>query len=135
MPDRVVPEKFLFAFSFAGEERDLVRSLAEAVEKRLGWGTVFLDEWFEYFIAGNDADIKLQEIYGERCELAVVCVSSRYGEKPWTDAEHAAIRARLMKSGSSSGKREGAAVLPVRVGDGDIKNIPFNTIVPDVREK
>jgi hypothetical protein len=34
MPPRDVPEppeKFLVAFSFAGEQRDLVRSIAEAV--------------------------------------------------------------------------------------------------------
>jgi hypothetical protein len=61
MPDREVPEKFLIAFSLAGEQRDLVRSIAEAVETELGQATVFLDEWFEYFLAGHDADLKLQK--------------------------------------------------------------------------
>lgn len=82
MPSRQLPEKFLVAFSFAGEQRDLVCAIAEAVEKELGPETVFLDEWFEHYIAGADADLKLQDFYGEKCELAVVCVSARYGDKP-----------------------------------------------------
>jgi len=67
MAARKLPEdeKFLVAFSFSGEQRDLVRSIAEAVEKKLGPSTVFLDEWYEYYIAGNDGDLKLQNIYSE----------------------------------------------------------------------
>jgi len=135
MPVREVPGKFLVAFSFAGEERGLVRSIAEAVEQELGRGNVFLDEWFEYYLAGKDADLKLQEIYGERCALAVICVSERYGDKPWTQAEHEAIRARLMKSRASGDRREENAILPIRVGSGNVEGIPFNTIVPDVRSR
>ena len=40
---RPLPDKFLVAFSFAGEQRDLVRAIAEAVEQELGGGTVFFD--------------------------------------------------------------------------------------------
>ena len=132
MPARTLPEKFLVAFSLAGEQRDLVRPIAEAVEQELGASSVFYDEWFEYYIAGGDADLKLQEIYGERCVLAVVCVSERYGGKPWTRAEHAAIRARYMKAQEP---RDQLGILPIRVGDGEVKGILFNTIVPDIRGK
>ena len=76
-PARQVPEKFHVAISFAGEQRELVRQIAEAVERCLGRGTVFFDEWFEPYLAGADADLKLQKIYGERCALAVVCVAKR----------------------------------------------------------
>lgn len=136
MPARQIPEKFLVAFSFAGEQRDLVRSIAEAVEKELGSGTVFLDEWFEHYLAGADADLKLQAIYGEKCALAVVCVSERYGGKPWTQAEHAAIRERLTKARASPNQRDREAILPVQVGDGEVPGILlFTTIVPDVRTR
>lgn len=121
------------AFSFAGEQRDLVRAVAEAVERQLGSPNVFLDEWFEHYIAGDDADLKLQEIYGERCVLVVVCISARYGGKPWTLAEHAAIRARQMKSRTSNNKRDRLGILPIRVGDGDVEGVLFNAIVPDIR--
>lgn len=133
VPGRELPEKFLVAFSFAGEQRALVRAVAEAVERELGSPNVFLDEWFEHYIAGDDADIKLQEIYGERCALAVVCVSERYGGKPWTKAEHAAIRARYMKARESTNESDRLAILPIRVGDGDVQGILFNTITPDIR--
>jgi hypothetical protein len=129
------PKRFQVAFSFAGEQRDLVRAVAEAVERELGSPNVFFDEWFEHYIAGDDADLKLQEIYGERCVLVVVCVSERYGGKPWTLAEHAAIRARQMKSSVSSDERDRLGILPIRVGDGDVKGILFNAIVPDIRNR
>jgi hypothetical protein len=132
---RELPEKFLVAFSFAGEQRDLVRAIAEAVEKKVGSNNVFFDEWFEHYIAGHDADLKLLEIYGEQCELVVVCISERYGGKPWTQAEHEAVRARVMKSRGSSDKHQQLAILPIRVGEGDVKGIPFTVIGPDVRDR
>lgn len=135
MPPRDVPEKFQVAFSFAGEQRDLVRRIAEAVEARLGPSTVFFDEWYEAYIAGDSADILLQDIYCERCDVAVVCVSERYGGKPWTLAEHAAVRERVNCSrASDSSDKDRLGVLPIRVGDGDVKGISsFTSIVPDVR--
>lgn len=135
MSARPLPEKFLVAFSFAGEQRDLVRAVAEAVEKQLGHGTVFFDEWFEHYLAGDDADLKLQKIYGEDCELAVVCVSEQYGGKPWTKAEHRAIRARQMRLEGSKNTRDENRIMPVRVGDGEIKGILFNAIVLDIRNR
>lgn len=132
---RDLPEQFLVAFSFAGEQRSLVQRIAEATEQRLGKATVFFDDWYEHYIAGDDADLRLQEIYGKRSLLALVCVSASYGGKPWTQAEHAAIRARQMQSRSSPRAADRLAVLPLRVGDGDVPGILFNSIVPDVRQK
>lgn len=135
MSARPLPDRFQVAFSFAGEQRELVRAIAGAVEVRLGVGSVFLDEWYEYYLAGDDADLKLQTIYAERCALAVVCVSARYGGKPWTRAEHAAIRARIMQARTAEDPRARDGVLPIRVGDGEVPGILFNTIVPDVRAR
>lgn len=132
MAARELPEKFLVAFSFAGEQRTLVRSIANALEGRLGFSTVFFDEWFESFLAGDDADIKLQKLYSDQCELAVVCVSKPYGEKPWTKAEHRAVRARMLKLLGSEVKSDKYRMLPIRVGEGDIEGLLFNAIVPDV---
>lgn len=134
-PTRSVPERFHVAISFAGEQRELVRGIADEVEKCLGRETVFYDEWFEYYLAGDDADLKLQEIYGKKCALAVVCVSSHYGNKPWTKAEHRAVRARQMQANASTDPREHDSVLPIRVGDGEVEGILFNAIVPDVRTR
>jgi hypothetical protein len=135
MTTRTLPSEFLVAFSFAGEQRNLVREIAIALEKELGEGTVFFDEWFEYYIAGDDADLRLQEIYAQRCQLAVVCVSERYEGKPWTRAEHAAIRARQMELRTSLNEQDQLRILPLRVGDGEVKGITANTICPDARQK
>ncbi|MGB8355081.1 MAG: TIR domain-containing protein [Chthoniobacteraceae bacterium] len=132
MPALLLPDKILVAFSFAGEQRKIVRSIAEAVQKELGRGKVFFDEWFEAYLAGDDADLKLQKLYGKKCELIVVCVSQRYGEKAWTKAEHRAIRARQMELAESKVKGDEHRILPLRVGNGDVDGIPFNSIVPDV---
>ncbi|HPP47186.1 MAG TPA: TIR domain-containing protein, partial [Accumulibacter sp.] len=132
---RDLPDQFLVAFSFAGEQRALVQRIAEATEQRLGKATVFFDDWYEHYIAGDDADLRLQEIYGKRSLLALVCVSASYGGKPWTQAEHAAIRSRQMQSRSSPRAADRLAVLPLRVGNGDVPGILFNSIVPDVRQK
>jgi hypothetical protein len=135
MPTRPVPNRFLVAFSFAGEQRDLVRSIAEAVEQMTGWGTVFYDDWFEYYIAGDDADLRLEEIYTKRSQLVVSCISAPYGEKPWTRAEHKAIRALQMELYGSEDESNTNRILPIRVGDGEVKGIHYNTICPDARQK
>jgi hypothetical protein len=132
VPSRPLPEKFLVAFSFAGEQRDLVRKLVEGVEKELGSPHVFFDEWFEAYLAGDDADLKLMRIYGEISVLVVVCISERYGGKPWTKAEHRAIRARFMQAQTDAAN---LSILPIRVGEGDVPGVLFNTIVPDIRDK
>ncbi len=133
MSTRQVPEKFLVAFSFAGEQRELVHDIAKGVEEKLGHGKIFFDEWFMHYIAGDDADLKLQKIYEKKCELVIVCVSAHYGEKPWTQAEHRAIRARQMQIQKSQKECDQHRILPIRVGDGDVPGIHFNAIAPDVR--
>jgi hypothetical protein len=54
MISREIPDKFTVAFSFAGEQRDFVRAVAEAVEEELGSSKVFFDEWYTFYIAGPD---------------------------------------------------------------------------------
>ena len=90
-----------------------------------------LQSLFDYLI--EKGLLKLQNVYERQCSLAVWCVSKEYGGKPWTRAEHAAIRARVMKARASSDERERNGVLPIRVGDGDVEGLLFNTIAPDVR--
>lgn len=135
MSSREIPDKFLVAFSFAGEQRDLVRSVAAAVEQRLGKGTVFFDEWFEHYIAGDDADLRLQDIYGKQSILVVPCVSKHYGGKMWTKAEHKAIRSLQMQLYQSTDDKNSFRILPLRVGDGDVPGIFENTICPDIRQR
>jgi hypothetical protein len=135
MRNREIPEKFLVAFSLAGEQRALVRDIATSVEEQLGAGSVFFDEWFEHYIAGPDSDTRLQEIYTDKSELVVVCLSGNYGQKAWPLAEYEAIRARTMQLRVSTAKEDSFRILPLRVGDGEVKGTLFNTIYFDARRK
>ena len=69
---RTYPDTFHVAFSFAGEEREAIRAIAEAVEQRLGIGTVFYDDWFEADLAGSAADLQLQRTYSEGSERITI---------------------------------------------------------------
>jgi hypothetical protein len=123
----------LVAFSLAGEQRDLVKAVAKEVERRLGESTVFYDEWFEHYLAGPDADLRLQRIYSRQCELVVICISGAYDTKPWTRTEHQVVRARYMAASGS--EPDCHRVLAVRVGDGEVEGINLNCIVPDLRSR
>lgn len=126
---RDVPARFAVAFSLAGEHRHLILPVVQELEDVLGHSSVFYDEWYEHWIAGSDADLLLQDLYAARCDLVVFCVSGAYGDKPWTQIEHRAIRARLQVAEGTAR----AAVLPVRVDDGDVPGVLVNQIVPDLR--
>lgn len=134
MPPRTWPDIFLVAFSFAGEQRDIVLPIAEAVERRLGWGTVFYDEWFPADVTGSARDIKLQKIYSEGSETVVFGVSKDYGSKEWTVAEWDAIRARHMKLRAEPDSGAADRILPLRVAEGDVEGLLDNTIWQDARK-
>jgi hypothetical protein len=125
---RDVPEHFAVAFTLAGNQRQLVLPLAQEVEAILGRSAVFYDDWYEHWIAGTDADLLLQDLYSDKAELVVVCVSGDYGDNPWTRTEHRAVRARLMRADRHE-------IFPVRVGDGDASGVLINEIVPDFRRR
>lgn len=120
---------FQVAFSFAGEQRELVRSIAEAVAQEIGREHVFFDSWHEAYVAGMDGDSTLQAIYSE-CVLAVACLSKEYDAKAFPHDEWRAIKARLHKERDDVTR---LGVLPIRVGDGDIDGIFPQDIVKDVR--
>ena len=132
MDIREVPTRFAVAFSLAGEQRQLVLPIAQEVEAVLGRSTVFYDTWYEHWIAGGDADLLLQKLYGEMTELVVICVSGAYGDKPWPRTEHRTARARFMQAATAEDRHR---IFPIRVGDGQVEGFLFNEIVPDLRDK
>ena len=89
MPTRRLPQKFLVAFSFAGEERDLVRSIAEAVEEALWTALKTLEE-----SASLSRRLAHDARNGGKDWLA-----KRFGDRAQDSEEHAAvIRQVLAKS-------------------------------------
>lgn len=49
--------------------------------------------------------------------------------------EHEAVRSLLMKVRDSQDEKERLRILPLRVGDGEVKGVNFNAISPDIRQK
>jgi hypothetical protein len=133
MEPRNMPERFLVALTFSGNERGIILRLAEALEARLGRGTVYYDEWYRHYFAGNNADLRMQSVYEDQAELVVVGVSGSYGSKQWTKVEYEAVRSLQMRLGQSGDERDQLRILPLRVGDGDVKGIRANTVALDIR--
>lgn len=129
--------RFEVALSFAGDnKRDLLRSVAGILRESLGVGKVFFDEWFEAEIAGPDAQIVLQTIYGSESRLVVACVCQPYNNKPWTQEEWRAIQAFERKLRDASSRNQARMrFLPLRFGDGQIDGLLETAIVPDVRHR
>lgn len=133
MEFRDLPERFLVALTFSGEERPLIEALAVALEERLGRGLVYYDDWFRHYFVGDDADVKMQRVYLERTELVVLGVSGSYGAKPWTRAEHRAVRSLDLSLSTSARERDRYRILQLRVGDGEVQGVLANTVALDIR--
>ena len=84
MQVRNVPERFLVAFSFAGEQRTLVSAIAHAVEEILGWETVFYDEWFQHYIPGRAPISGCAASTSTRQSWSCAACRNAMEDKPWT---------------------------------------------------
>jgi hypothetical protein len=129
------PERFLVAFSFAGEERSLVRPVAEALGDLLGREKIFYDDWYISYLAGENAEIKLQDIYKNRSMLVVSAVSESYGRKDYPLAEAQGINALRVLIRRDTNEAAKLRWLPLRVGEGDIEGVMAETThMPDIRK-
>jgi vWA-MoxR associated protein C-terminal domain/TIR domain len=96
------------AFSFAGEQRDVVRKLVAEVQRLLLPGDVFFDENFDSRIAGSDTWKKLRDLYRSKATLVVRCLSPDYARKEWCQVERGAAEDRLPST-----------ILDVKVAEGN----------------
>lgn len=135
MEPRSLPDRFLVALTFSGNERDLMAKLAEALEAQLGRGTVYYDNWYRHYFVGHNADLQMQAIYGERAELIVLGISGSYASKEWPQVEFEVVRSLRMRLGQSPDERDRYRILPLRVGDGDVPGIWSNTVAVDARKE
>lgn len=87
-----IEHRFKAALSFPGKYRPFVKNIAEQLDKELGMGTVFYDEYFEAELSRPNADIYLQHIYHEKSDLIVVFICSEYTQSKWCGLEWRAIR-------------------------------------------
>ncbi|AVP99585.1 hypothetical protein C7S18_21475 [Ahniella affigens] len=106
---------YAVAFSFAGEDVEVVRPLAEALEQALLPGEVFFDEFEEHKLFNNSLRNDLSDLYLNRAVLVVRCLSQAYSKKPWCQAESVVIAVREKLSPHS--------VLDIYVTDAQNQNL------------
>ncbi len=88
--------EFDFAFSFAGEDRDVVQEIykrltADGVQ-------VFYDFAYQAHLVGKDLYRSLREIYKNKGKYVVCFISEHYAKKVWTNLEFTAVKERLMST-------------------------------------
>lgn len=115
--------EFDIAVSFAGEDRDYVSEVVEAVK---GDVKVFYDEDYEVEAWGEDGVEYFTDVYMNRARFAVVFVSQRYAEKMWTNVERRSALAR-----AASQRR--AYLLPIRLDDTQLEGLLPTVVYLDSR--
>lgn len=89
--------KFNVAFSFPGEVRGYVESVAIELEREMGPNSYFYDNNYRSQLARPSLDTLLQDIYRKRSKLVVVFLCEKYQEKEWCGIEFRAIKEIIME--------------------------------------
>jgi len=104
------------ALSFAGEQREYVRKVAQIL-KNIYDLKVFFDEFEQDKLWGKNLYDYLHEIYSQRAKYVIIFVSKEYKEKIWTNHERQAAQERALKE-------KGEYILPVKFDDTEIPGLP-----------
>ena len=97
--------RYDYALSFAGEDRDIARTLYERLASREL--TVFYDENESHRILGNDVEEYLAPIYRTEANYVLPMISSTYPRKIWTKFESEQFKNRFGEN----------SVLPILIDD------------------
>ena len=100
--------------SFAGEDRDYVRSVAHELKKKKV--RVFYDEFEEVKLWGKNLYTHLDEVYRAKAKYCVIFLSEHYKTKAWTNHERESAQARAFEENVEY-------ILPVKLGDVEIPGI------------
>jgi hypothetical protein len=104
------------ALSFAGEDRNHARKLAELLVSR-GF-SVFYDEYEKATLWGRNLYSHLSDVYQNKARYCLMLISSNYARKLWTKREREAAQARAFRE-----SRE--YILPLRIDD---------TVLPELED-
>ena len=102
------------ALSFAGEDRQYARELAQLLDAR--GVKVFFDEFEEHELWGQNLYSHLCEIYQNRSQYVVIFISEAYKRKLWTKVEREAAQAKAFT-------KPDPYILPIRLDDSQIEGI------------
>ena len=102
------------ALSFASEDREYVKSVAEYLKNNNV--KVFYDEYEEVTLWGKDLAEHLDKVYRGRARYCVMFISKNYANKVWTSHERRSALAKAIEE-----KEE--YILPARFDDTEIPGI------------
>jgi hypothetical protein len=111
--------------SFAGEQRDYVQAVAEALQDH--GIRVFYDAYEKANLWGKDLYAHLDEVYQNRARYCVAFLSADYADKMWTSHERSSAFARALTDSSEY-------LLPARFDDTVIAGFRPNIGYIDLRE-
>lgn len=114
MNNITLPDYFDVAFSFAGEQRNYVKKVREALEDQNL--SIFFDEDYKIALWGKSLTEALPEIYCNRAKAVVIFVSKEYAEKNWTRLEKRAALERATQEKSEY-------VLPARFDNTELPGL------------
>ncbi len=114
------------AVSFAGEDRDYVEKIADAI--RLKGMSVFYDKYEEADLWGKDLYVHLTNVYKDYSKYCLMFISESYAQKQWTSHERRAAQARAFTE-----SRE--YILPLRLDDASVDGVLDTTGYLDSRHK
>ena len=110
--------RYDFAFSFAGEDREIVEPIKNYLVAQKY--TVFYDNDYQHNLVGKDLYSYLREVYREKCKFVVCFISSNYTKKEWTNLEFTAVKERYISTFFAAD-----FLIPVLIGEAlPIKDIP-----------
>lgn len=112
------------ALSFAGEDRDHARKLAELL--RDNGFSVFYDEYEQATLWGRNLYSHLSDVYQNKARYCIMFISSNYARKLWTKRERESAQARAFRE-----SRE--YILPLRLDDTELPGIEETVGYVDLR--
>ena len=112
------------ALSFAGENREFVHAVAEAL--RSNGIRVFYDDFERTELWGKDLGEYLDQVYRSKAEYCVIFVSKHYVQKAWPTHEKRSAIARAIEE-----RKE--YILPARFDDAEIPGIQPGISYIDLR--
>jgi len=106
--------KFDVALSFAGEQRDYVRRVAEILGS--SGVKVFFDEFYKSHLWGKDMTVYFQEVYYSNSNWCIMFASKEYVDKAWPSYERKNALAKELEV-------KNGYILPVRFDDTEVPGL------------
>lgn len=110
-----------FAISFAGENRELARTIADLLETLDC--TVFYDQYYEANYLGTAWSQQFRDIFGSRSRYVVCLLDSHHADKIWPTFERECFTTRV----------EDSAVIPIYLDDTPFVAIPKDIVGIDFK--